>query len=144
MIATRRTRSVLVSLLMAWPLAIPTEELISSDRQSPVRSDRRAPRQRKPCSCRAFAEHPQRDSNPCRHLESSSRAVRPVRPGAESPVLSGFPVRAVRRDRPRHTRWITKRITNSLAFKNAAACRDAHPVRSCTCPSPLAPRSPSA
>ena len=57
-------------------------------------------------------EHPQRDSNPCRHLESSSRPVRPVRPGAESPVLSGLPVRAVRRDRPRHARWITKRITN--------------------------------
>ena len=60
---------------------------------------------------RAFREYPQRDSNPCRHLESSTKTVRPTRTSGEAPVLSGFSVRLIRRDGRRHAQWITKRMT---------------------------------
>ena len=64
-----------------------------------------------PAVAGASSEYPQRDSNPCRHLESSTRAVRPVRSGDDTPVLSAFSVRLIRRERPCHAQWITKRIT---------------------------------
>ena len=53
------------------------------------------------------------------HLESSTGAVRQVLAGEERPVLSGFSVRVVRRDRPSHPQWITNRITSIPSYASS-------------------------
>ncbi|MEI2698262.1 MAG: site-specific integrase [Microthrixaceae bacterium] len=65
-------------------------------------------------------EHPQRDSNPCRHLESSTRAIRRVRSSAGRPMSSGLSVQQVRRGRCRQHPWITNRITSRTGQATAA------------------------
>ena len=106
---------------------------------------RRPETEESPAGARDSLEHPQRDSNPCRHLESSTRPVRPVRPGAARPVVSALSVRVVRRDRPRDGHWITNRITSIPSWLSSVhRCRHSRRVCLLWPPRSMGPSTPCA